>query len=283
MAWASNQINFFSKLSKTKQRSVLAGVAIVGFVAIKVIYGLICFETTDDAFLKGHVHVISARIPGTVTEVKVDDNQIVKSGEALVQLDQRDYNVAVKIAQANYSKAHKDVGRFNAYLKDLGPTDKPVFDQYQANALVSEAELSKAQLQYEYTTVQAPASGKIGKRNVEVGDQVQTGQALMALVEDNPWVEANFKEHQVAHIRVGQHVEIEVDAISGHKFEGKVESIAPGSGSLFSLLPPDNATGNFTKIVQRISVKIVFEKESVMGFEDRLIPGMSSEVSIKVR
>jgi membrane fusion protein, multidrug efflux system len=272
-----------NKLSQKQRRLLYIGLAVASLLLLDFAYNMICFETTDDSFVKGHMHVISARIPGTVQSVMVDDNKMVKVGDPLVQLDQRDYEVQIKVAQANYSKAHKDVGRFDKYLNELGPADKPVFDQYQANALVSEAELTRAQLQYEYTSIKAPSDGKIGKRNVEVGDQVQVGQALMALVEPNPWVEANFKEHQVSHIRVGQKVTISVDSIPDKTFIGHVDSVAPGSGSLFSLLPPDNATGNFTKIVQRIPVKIVFDADSVKGYEDRLVPGMSTEVSVKVR
>lgn len=273
----------FKNLSpKQKYLAAVIGTVLI-VLAGRFMYDMFWFESTDDAFLKGHVHIISARIPGTVKDVLVKDNERVKQGQELVQLDPRDYDVQVKIAQANYSKAHKDVSRFSAYLKDLGPTDKPVFDRYQANALVSDAELTKAQLQYEYTTIKAPADGKIGKRGVETGDHVLPGQALMALVEPNPWIVANFKEHQVTHLRVGQPVEIHVDAIPEKTFRGQVDSISPGAGSVFSLLPPDNATGNFTKIVQRIAVKIVFDSKSVAGFEDRLVPGMSAEVTVKVR
>ncbi|MFS4457965.1 HlyD family secretion protein [Bdellovibrio sp. HCB2-146] len=267
-----------------KQRTWIS----IGFVAFVILasfatYRMMWFESTDDSFVKARVHVVSARISGTVTEILVKENQKVKKGDVLLKLDSRDYEVAIKAAQANYSKAHKDLGRFKGYLDQLGPTDRPVFDQYQASALVTEAELTKAQLQYEYTSVVAAEDGTVGKRSVETGEQIQAGQALMPLVEPEPWIEANFKENQVAHIRPGQEVHIKVDSIPEQSFEGHVESIAPGSGSTFSLLPPDNATGNFTKIVQRIPVKIVFDKKSIKGFEDRLITGMSTEVRVKVR
>jgi membrane fusion protein (multidrug efflux system) len=106
---------------------------------------------------------------------------------------------------------------------------------------------------------------------------------LMALVQPTPWVEANFKESQVANLKRGQPVTIGIDAIPGHEFTGTIESIAPGSGSTFALLPPDNATGNFTKIVQRISVRIAFDPATTKGYEDRLVSGMSTEVSVKIR
>lgn len=270
------------KFNPTPKQKRLIQVGSVLFILLvaRGAYHMFWTESTDDSFVKSHVHVVSSRITGTVQEVLVNDNQMVKKGDILVKLDPRDYEVHVKAAQANYSKTHKDIGRFQGY-GNLGPTERPVFDQYEAAALVAEAELQKAQLQLEYTSIRASEDGKIGKRSVETGELIQGGQALMALVEPEPWIEANFKESQIAHIRPGQKVEIKVDAISGHEFEGHVESIAPGSGSTFSLLPPDNATGNFTKIVQRIPVKILIDKESLKGYEDRLVSGMSTEVTVK--
>ena len=106
---------------------------------------------------------------------------------------------------------------------------------------------------------------------------------LLAVVEANPWVEANFKETQVAHIHPGQKASLTVDAVPGKIFEGRVVSIAPASGRQFALLPADNATGNFTKIVQRLPVRIEFDKESVKGYEDRLVPGLSVVASVRVR
>ena len=269
----------------TPQQRLFSLVGFAAFIALIsfVTYRMMFFESTDDSFVKARVHTVSARTSGTVLEILVQENQKVKKGDVLLKLDSRDHEVAIKAAQANYSKAHKDLGRFRGYLDQLGPTDRPVFDQYQASALVSEAELTRAQLQYEYTSVIAAEDGTVGRRSVETGELIQAGQALMPLVEPQPWIEANFKEHQVAKIRPGQKVHIHIDSIPEHSFEGTVESIAPGSGSTFSLLPPDNATGNFTKIVQRIPVKITFDREALKGYEDRLITGMSTEVRVKVR
>jgi membrane fusion protein (multidrug efflux system) len=120
------------------------------------------------------------------------------------------------------------------------------------------ADLAYAELQLSYAQITAPASGVISKKNVEVGQYVQAGQPLLAIVEDaRPWVVANFKETQLKKMRVGQRVEIEVDAYPKVIFHGQVESIAAATGAKFALLPPDNATGNFTKVVQRVPVKIV--------------------------
>ena len=118
---------------------------------------------------------------------------------------------------------------------------------------------------------------------MEAGQRVQVGQPLMAIVEDQPWVVANFKETQLAKMRTGQRVEVEIDTFSQHKFHGHVDSLAPGSGNEFAPLPPDNATGNFTRIVQRIPVKIVLDEDSVRGYENLLAPGMSAVVTVTTK
>jgi membrane fusion protein (multidrug efflux system) len=257
-----------------------AGLIVLIFIGHWV-YGLLTTEATDDAFITARVHQVSARVQGQVLKVNVEDNQKVKAGDVLVTLDPREFEANVKSAQAKYSKAHKDLGRMSGYGGFL-PDEKPILDQYQADALSSEATLQEASLQYEFTKIVAPTDGTVGSRSVESGQLVVPGQALLALVENEPWIVANFKEGQLAKIRVGQKVEIEIDAIPGHRFSGTVNSVSPGSGATFSLLPPDNATGNFTKVVQRVPVKIVFEKESLKGYEDRVVAGLSSSVSIKV-
>lgn len=270
-----------SKLfQSTKFKVGLVVGAIVLIFVGRWVYGLLTTETTDDAFVTARVHQVSTRVQGQVLAVNVQDNQKVKKGDVLVTLDPREFEANVKSAQAKYSKAHKDLGRMSGYGGFL-PDEKPILDQYQADALSSEAALQEASLQYEFTKIIAPTDGTIGSRQVESGQLVVPGQALMALVENTPWVVANFKEGQLAKIRVGQKVEIEIDAIPGKTFEGKVDSVSPGSGATFSLLPPDNATGNFTKVVQRVPVKIVFDPESVKGYEDRIVAGLSSYVTIK--
>jgi membrane fusion protein (multidrug efflux system) len=118
---------------------------------------------------------------------------------------------------------------------------------------------------------------------VEAGQRVQVGQPLLAIVEDHPWVVANFKETQLKKMRAGQPVEVEIDTFQNHKFYGHVDSLAPGSGNEFALLPPDNATGNFTKIVQRIPVKIVLDQDSTRGYENLIAPGMSSVVTVTTK
>jgi membrane fusion protein (multidrug efflux system) len=142
------------------------------------------------------------------------------------------------------------------------------------------AQLADVTLQLGYTSITAPAAGRIGRRNIEPGNRVLPGQALLALVTPDLWVVANFKETQLARLQPGQPVKIAVDSIPGREFDGRIDTFAPASGSQFALLPPDNATGNFTKVVQRIPVKIIFT-DRPSG--ERMVPGMSVTAKVRVR
>ena len=157
------------------------------------------------------------------------------------------------------------------------------YDAAKAAIGQSEASVKDAQLQLSYTNITAPAAGQIGRKSVEVGQRVQPGTPLMAIVSNDLWVVANFKETQLANMKPGQKVEIKLDAFGGRKFEGRLDSFSPASGAQFSLLPPDNATGNFTKVVQRIPVKVVFDAESIKGYESRIAPGMSATVNVELK
>jgi membrane fusion protein (multidrug efflux system) len=126
-------------------------------------------------------------------------------------------------------------------------------------------------------------AGRIGKRSVEVGARVQPGQQLAAIVQDDVWVTANFKETQLAGLQPGQAVKVAVDALPGKELTGHVDSFSPASGNEFALLPADNATGNFTKIVQRVPVKITLDPADIKRFPGRLVPGMSTVVEIDLR
>lgn len=400
-------------------------------------------QSTDNATVVGHIHDISSRIPGTVTQVLVNDNQLVHKGQLLIKLDPQDYrvkvletaaalenarsqasaahsnislasqttrgkttqaegdingaiaaistaNAAVKeaeagipaaqadvqLAEAGVSAAQSQVVQANANLgkaeldyrryRDLyrtGAIARQQFDnaktaydvdvaqktsalegvaqakaklasskveiaqaqaklsQAQENVVVAQAKLANtrgglqqatanrqdtaakrsqfiaakaaiaqalaslkdAKTQLSYTYITAPTSGRIGRKNVEVGNQVTAGTPLMAIVDRDSWVVANFKETQLEKMHSHQSAEIELDTFPHHKFMGYVESMSPASGAQFALLPPDNATGNFTKVVQRIPVKIIFDQKSIQGYESRIVPGMSATVTVEVK
>jgi len=154
-----------------------------------------------------------------------------------------------------------------------------------AQKSATQAQLKDAQNQLGYVELKAASDGRIGKRTVEVGQRVNAGQQLAAIVEPETWVVANFKETQLAKMKPGQKVHVKVDAFPGKELEGHVDSFAPASGASFALLPPDNATGNFTKIVQRVPVKVVFEPESLKALGEqaaRIVPGLSVQVEVQI-
>jgi membrane fusion protein (multidrug efflux system) len=144
------------------------------------------------------------------------------------------------------------------------------------------AQVKNSELQLSYCTIVAPVSGRIAEKTVQTGNRLSVGQALLAVVEDNVWILANLKETQLERVRVGQPVEIKIDALPHYRFKGRVDSLQPGTGSNFALLPPDNATGNFIKIVQRVPVKILFDPESIKAVRDKIVPGLSGVPSIAV-
>ena len=144
----------------------------------------------------------------------------------------------------------------------------------EAKIAQAKAQLTQARLNLSYTEVRAPHDGKIAQKTVVPGSHVSAGQAAMAVVENEPWVVANFKETQLDRVRIGQPVAMEIDAYPGREFDGRVESIQAGTGVTFSLLPPQNATGNFVKIVQRVPVKIVFTHPDQLRGPD-ISPGLS--------
>jgi membrane fusion protein (multidrug efflux system) len=214
--------------------------------------------------------------------------------------------------QAHATKARQDLERASALYHDTsGAISKQEFDQAKADSdaaqaaveaaqaafasaeaqvvaakaseQVAAANLQEAELQLSYTEILAPETGRIGKKNLETGNRVLPGQALLALVQPEVWVTANFKETQLHRMKPGQEVRIQIDAFPGRTFRGRVESLSPASGAQFALLPPDNATGNFTKIVQRVPVKLVFAPQSLQGCEHRIVAGMSAVVEVKTR
>jgi membrane fusion protein (multidrug efflux system) len=261
--------------------------ALIGLAAIFAAIGLGAylayasgFESTDDAYTTGHVHSISTRVAGTVIEVAVDDNEPVKKGQVLVRLDPRDFQVAVDRAQADYGRARADYDRA-VELKPSGAISQQEYDTMKASLDVAQAALNDAKDQLSYCTIVAPTDGVVGNKTVETGNRLAQGTDLMSVVQQ-VWIVANYKETQVGKMVPGQKVAIRIDEISGHTFTGRIDSFSPGSGSTFALLPPENATGNFTKIVQRVPVKIVFDPESIRGYEQRLVPGLSVEAQVSL-
>jgi len=371
-------------------------------------------ESTDDAQVDARVTQIASRVAGTVAKVAIADNQLVEAGTVLIELDPRDYQVAVdkaraeladaeatalaaqsnvpitattaasnvttarggiaqaqsgvtaadkeveaararlvtaqarlREAEANAARAARDVERFRGLLaKDeisqqqfdttaagadalkagvdsarsqiaeaeasirvaesklaqsrageqqaqaeletaqTGPSQiaatRARASSAEARVMQARANLAQADLNLQYTTVKAPARGIVSKKGVNAGQVVQAGQPLLALVQiDDVWVTANFKETQLKDMRPGQRATIDVDAFGGREFKGKVDSVAGATGSRFSLLPPENATGNFVKVVQRVPVKIVLEPGQ--DPEHRLRPGMSVTPTVYVR
>ncbi len=403
-----------------RKKVLAASAAAIGLIAVSA-WGVKYWvwarahEETDDAYIAGHVHPISARIAGSVEDVLVDDNQHVEANQVLVRLDPRDYQVrvaeaqaalavarrqaatagtavdfssenaaaqstqadggirsaeaAIATAEATLAEATAGIPKAQAALSEaeanrrraeldyhrygeLVAKDQISRQQYDharaaydaaiaakaaatqavrqaesrvvqaresvghARALLVEAHgkaisaraagtetamrrrqheaalaaiqqalsvLQDARLQLSYTEVRSPVAGRIGKKSVEAGQRIQPGQPLLAVVEDDVWIVANYKETQLTHMKPGQRVEVTVDSFPDRTFSGTVDSISPGTGAQFALLPPDNATGNFTKIVQRVPVKIRLDRESVRGEESRLVPGLSVTAVVTVR
>ncbi len=278
---------------------------------------------TDNAFIEARTVPVSFKVAGTVKRVLVEDNQFVKQGDLLAELDASDYRVevakaeagvgvaenetggdykkaegaraSVQLATAQLDQAVLDLQRGETLFKrevipkeqlDRLRTAKRIADSQltaaqealkralaeaglaakggnKAKILQRRAQLEEARLQLSYTRVVAPRDGYITKKSIEPGINVQAGQLLMALVPlQDAWITANYKESQLTYIRPGQPVEFTVDAYPGRTFTGKVDSIMAGTGAAFSLLPPENATGNYVKVVQRVPVKIVIDSKS---------------------
>lgn len=181
----------------------------------------------------------------------------------------------LEVAQANY-KAAED--QYKAAQEQVGTT-KSQLTVTNTGVTQRQADVDFAKLQLSYTSIYSPASGLVSKKNIQVGQLVQAGQTLFSVVNDNSlYITANFKETQLDKIRSGQKVDIEVDAFPELKLEGTVFNFSPATGAKFSLLPPDNATGNYVKVVQRVPVKILIKADKATM--DKLRPGMSVNVSV---
>lgn len=229
---------------------------------------------------------------GAVTKQQ-RDNAFTNDQVAEAQLQSAKQDVLD--AKAKYQAALDNVDQARAQLADSqgkvqqaqasGQQTQVNRQQYQAaqaQIAAAAAALHQAKINLSYTQITAPVAGQVGNKTAEVGQRVQPGQPLMAVVSDSKWIIANFNETQLDRIQPGETVDIRVDAFPNRLFKGIVNSISSASGSDFSVLPPDNATGNFTKVVQRIPVKITFDPSSIRGYETRIAQGMSVEVTVAV-
>ena len=339
-------------LNRKRARRYLVGGAITlaAGVALAIYYlnFIAPFEATDDAFIEGHVTAIAPQVAGRVEQVLVKDNQLVKAGQVLVQIEPSDYEAKLDQAQANLASAKSRLAQANAQLT----ADQAKIEQEKANVMATEAEAARAEsdsrryqaigtsgvsesqielaatqarsatasviaatnkqlaveaqatldkasietaaaeikrseaavrqaeLDLSYTQLKAHEPGYVTRKTVEAGAYVQPGQALLAIVPREVWVVANFKETQLKRMRPGQPVTVRVDAYPHLKFTGHVDSIQSGAGARFSLFPPENATGNYVKVVQRVPVKI--ELDGTSCAEVVLGPGMSAEPKVRV-
>lgn len=291
------------KSNKTRMIYIFGSAALLlAIVAATFLITNLTRVTTDDAYIEGRVHSIASKIPGTVKDVRVSDNQSVKKGDTLVEIDPADYELKAAEAQAALDAEKARFLDAEAGIKTAGVSLNQAFlDRQRAEALYKEGVIPRekhekavtaynlaevqlkaakerrnleeslikqkevslkiAQLNLSYTKIGAPSDGYVTKKSVEVGNQIQPGQPLMAVIAlDDIWVVANYKETQLKSVRPGQRVLIKVDTYPGRVFTGKVDSIMAGTGAAFSLFPPENALGNYVKVVQRIPVKIVFDK-----------------------
>ena len=263
-------------------------------------------QTTDNAYVAADSVVISSKVAGYVEEVFVGENEQVARGGALVQLDLRDYQAQAQQARAQIAatlagadtirsqvaeqdaairQARAQLAAAQAAVAAATARRGTLFEQIsqtQAQADAARAQLETADLTVESTLLRASKAGRVGDLSVRVGQFVQPGQRLMTVVPVRAiYVTANFKETQVGLIRAGQSVRLEVDALPDLEIAGRVVSISPGTGAEFSILPPENATGNFTKIVQRIPVRIGIDAPPEV--RRLLVPGMSVVATVDTR
>jgi len=242
---------------------------------------------------RAQLTVLAAGISSAKTGTTVNKDQIASAKARLWQQQQdiRRYENLVKEEAATGQEYEQVKARYDVAVSEYnaaGNTLKTSYtkiDELKSRRALLAADLKRKHTQLEfarinlsYTVITAPYSGRLGRKTIQEGQQIQAGQPLVSIVsEKNKWVTANFKETQIYALRPGKEVDIELDAIPGKIFKGHVESLSPGTGSKFSLLPPDNATGNFVKIVQRVPVKLVFNDTSL---NDVRI-GMNALVTIK--
>jgi len=348
----TNNTNNRTDLLITRITSWFAGVLLLALIIWGAItlWDLIRFEETNDAQVQEYINPLTSRVGGFIKEIRYQENQEVKKGDTLLIIDNSEYQLQQKQAEAELANARAQLQVLNSNVESSNRTaqvnesqitaakarlwrQQQEFARYKrlfevesatrqqlenvqtalevaqsdyetslknfqaaesrvndtrAQRAVAEAEikrrdamLNRNKLDVGYTVILAPYNCKMGRRTIQPGQMVQAGQTLAYIVdqEAGKWVIANFKETQLQHMHVGEYADIETDAFPGKKFRGQVESLSPATGSSFSLLPPDNSTGNFVKIVQRIPVRIrLIDKPEDIAV---LRAGMNANVSIR--
>jgi membrane fusion protein (multidrug efflux system) len=254
------------------------------------------YVNTDNAQIGGHVVLVSSQASGMAVRVVVNENEHVTKGQVLAELDNSDVRKGVEEAEAQISALdarHGEAERGLARATELVASNVVSREQLErAQASYKEldsrmkeahARLEAAELKLKRSQVLAPEDGWIARKSVETGQYVVAGQPIFGFVSaPERWVIANLKETELPGVVPGVHAWVTVDAIPGERFEGTVDSISPSTGAIFTLLPPDNAAGNFTKVVQRVPIRIKLANLSDRDVE-RLRPGLSAQVRIKVR
>jgi membrane fusion protein, multidrug efflux system len=243
------------------------------------------FQTTDDAFIAARAFSMGPKVSGYIIAVPVTDNQHVVTGDVIARIDDRDYRVALDQAKAQLAhdqalleQAKTNLGRYqylvqrNAIAQQQADDQGYLVAQNESTVALDQAKVDAAQLDLSHTTIRAAEPGRVVSLTAAVGQFAQTGTALTMFVPDEIWVTANFKETQLDAMRPGQPVTLAIDAYPDRAIRGHVASVQPGSGTAFSLLPAQNATGNYVKIVQRVPVKIVIDGAPA---DLALGPGMS--------
>jgi len=251
------------------------------------------YVTTDDAYINANVVQIASRVSGQIAELKVTNNQLVHRGDVLFTIDPNPFKVSLNKAQAQLAMAEAKLHntqlsanralalvKVNAMAKQDQDNAIANLQTASAEVALAKAAVDQSQLELQYTKVIAVNDGWIANMNLRVGNLVTVNQPLFALIDSSQyWVDANFKETEMAKIHSGQKATIIVDMYADHKFSGVVESISGGSGAAFSLLPPENATGNWVKVAQRVPVKIRILTDAP-GFPLRI--GTTASVKVKI-
>lgn len=261
---------FLSNNSKTKKPILFILLSVLGILAIGYWFHAGRYLSTDDSYVNANIVQIAPRVTGQVTHLFVDNNQFVRKGQVLLKLDSSPFIVAIQKAKAQLSidlsqlqNAQVTDNRTTALVKkkilsaQSGDDVLAKLQSAEAAVQLSKANLIQAELDLQYTQIVAPTDGWISNMSLQVGNIVQANQPLFALISNSQfWVDANFKETELAKVKPGQVATIKTDMYPGHPFKGVVDSISHGSGTAFSLLPPQNATGNWVKVTQRVPVRV---------------------------